>query len=153
MSEPYRDRQYLAAVADLLRGTNQFSDVVTSGLPEQYGQPSESAALCALELDGFSEDKFADEPVDEFSYSRTVQYSLWILVRDSDPDVRDDTADRLAQVAANTLVGQSLLDTTYYAYSKLGTGKYEPAKAPERRLRMRGEFCYGIDGRDARNAD
>lgn len=151
-SPPYRDRQYLAAIAGLLTDTGMFDDVVTSGLPEQFGQAAGSASLCALELDGFVEEKFADEPVDEFSYSRTVQYSLWILVRDGDPDTRDDLADQLAQVAANALVGQSYLGTCYFTYSKLGSGKYEPAKAPERRLRLRGEFCYGIDGRDARNA-
>jgi hypothetical protein len=149
----YRDRQILALAAGLLRETNQFALVTTSGLPEVQGQPAEAAALASLELDGFDEEKFADEPVDSFSYTRTVRYTLTLIVRNSDPDARDDEVDRLAAVCGNALVGENYGGETIETYSTLAKGTYLAAAAPERRLKLTGQFAYDIEGRTARNAD
>lgn len=149
----YRDRQILHLIAGILRDTGQFELVTTSGLPEVQGQPAEAATLATLEIDSWDEDKFADEPVDAFSYFRTVRYTLTIHVRNADPDARDDEADRLAAVCGNALVGENYGGEMIETYSTLQKGTYQPAASVERRLKIAGQFAYDVEGRTARNAD
>jgi hypothetical protein len=142
----YRDRGYLKLIAGLLRDTNQFEAVTTSGPPEDAGQSAEHLRLAGLEVASFAEESLASEASD-VSQLRTVSYRLSLYVRDPDPDARDDEIDRLASVAANVLTGVALGGQSIAELSRLGRGQYQAATSVERRLQMQGTFAYVIDGR------
>lgn len=152
MTALYRDRQYLKIIAGLLVETGQFDAVTTTGPPEDRGQTAEYLKLAGLELAGFKEETWASEPTGP-SYLRTVQYLLYLHVRDPDPDARDDEIDRLAQLAANAVVAQELGGESVFQATTLARGQYQAAVAPERRLKIAGEFQYVLESPSDRNAD
>jgi hypothetical protein len=143
-----RDRGILKLIAGLLTATEEFHDVTTGGLPEQVGSSAENLKLASLELAAFEEVARWDDG----DIERTVQFWLWILVRDPDPDTRDDEADRLQAVAANAIVGQSVGGATFIGKTKLGRGVYEPARGVERRLKVMGQFAYEVPAWDGRSS-
>jgi len=149
---PYRDRQILKGIAELVRATDEFGLVTTSGPVDDGGQSAENLKLAVLELDSFEEESLADDP-SATAVMRTVSYFLHIYVRDPDPDVRDDEVDRLFCVAANTINGISYLGETYLQWSAIRRGQYLPETGIERHLECTGEFVYVIDSWNTRNTD
>lgn len=138
-----RDRKILKVIASLLRDASEFGLVTTSGPPEVHGQSAEHARLAGLELSDFVEtSEYSDH--DASYLIRVVQYILHIYVRDQDPDVRDDEADRLYNVATNALSGVGYEADVIPERSWLRRGQYLPADGIERRLRVLGQFVYTV---------
>lgn len=139
-----RDRTILRLIADALAATGEFDEVCTTGLPERTGRTAGDARLASLELVSFKERELATDP-DTAPRERTVRYHCYLLVRVEDPDARDDEVDRLANVAANAVDGQTFAGITLRSFTTLDAGQYLPAAAPERRLVMTGQFVYLLD--------
>lgn len=138
-----RDRELLKSLAVLLRATNQFDEVTTTGLPEKRGRSAQMVRLASLELTGWGEESIGCDAV-SLSIERTVDYRLTIHVRDGDADERDDEADRLYTVAANVLSATTLDNQLFADKSYLLSGRYVATDGPERRMEARGRFSYEI---------
>jgi hypothetical protein len=141
---PYRDRTLLHAIADRLRATGQWDEVLTTGPPEDKGASAASVKLACLELAAFDEFDLLDDYA-SITQERNVRYTLLVLVRDQDADTRDDEADRLCNVASNALNGVSIAGQTVADKTRLRRGVWQPAAAPERRIVVQGEFTYLVD--------
>mgnify|MGYP000906379969 CR=1 FL=1 len=147
---PYRDRDFLRAIAKRLNDTGQFDAVTTSGPPEDRGQSAENLKLAGLELASFIEVS-AESDYAALPQRRTVSYTLHLYVRNPDPDARDDELDRLAQVAGNALTFAGLLSENAPDLCTCGRGNYGAGTSVERRLTMYGSFVYLIPDTNARN--
>ena len=150
---PQRDRSFLRLIATLLRATDEFQDVTTSGLPEDVGRSAESYRHASLELTGFEETPYGTDHT-YVPRLRTVTFVLTIGVRDQDSDVRDDELDRLGNIAKNAINGQSLAGANYPALTYLGRkGSYLSMKGIERRLQIAGTFAYDVPDWNLHNTD
>jgi hypothetical protein len=139
-----RDWDVLGAIRDLLTLTGQFDLVALSGLPEDRGFAAVSTA-CVIQPGAWEDVDEWDDAV-EVSIPRRVSWTLTILVRDSDPEVRDSTADRLSNLAQDTLDGVSLGGITLPGRTKLRRGVWSRPASAERRLVLAGEFTYIVSG-------
>jgi hypothetical protein len=141
--DPYRDRDILKAIAGLIRNTNQFDDVFTWGMPEFQGSSASEVKVACVEITNFEEhtqaDDFAAIPQD-----RTIYFDITVLVRMNDPDLRDDEADRLVNVCANALTGQSILGQTVLDWTRIARGRWLKATAPERRVVCSSQCTYTV---------
>ena len=142
-----RDYDCLQAIQTLLGATGYFDAVYIGGLPERQGQSSSYSAAAALEIAGWDEidayDDFAS--IDQ---KRSVRWTLTLMSRDPDPEIRDRKIDQLYNIAANTLDGVSFAAGCVPSLSKLRRGNYQPATPPERRMTVQGEFEYFVGGFD-----
>ncbi len=70
------------------------------------------------------------------------QLKITILVRQNDAQLRDETAEQLLDVLANTVNGQALAGLTLPGMTLLKSWRWMPAKAPERRITATLWFSY-----------
>lgn len=92
--------------------------------------------------------KFDEIDHDEDEQYRHVQWQLTITVRNADAALRDREIDRLYNVAANVLDGQSLGGICLPGLTKLRRGEWQKPDPPSRQLVCTGEFVYLIEGDD-----
>ncbi|WP_422932040.1 hypothetical protein [Singulisphaera sp. PoT] len=143
-----RDWLILEDIARRLDQTGEFSGVHLTGPPEAKGSSSGEAKSAYLELDSWEE---VDESDDEYDVQNTVRarFRLTLAARENDAETRDRELDRLLGVAKNAINGRPLLDRfVILDWSKLLSGKWEPATPPERRMAVIGQFAYFVDGDD-----
>jgi hypothetical protein len=151
LSEPqpahgYRDWYVLEAIRDLLQETRQFDDVYLSELPEARGRGAGELKVAVLEPNDWEELDESDDP-DDVQDTVRMRFKLTIIVRAEDPELRDREVDRLVNICKNTIDGQPIvLGQTIPGWTKLRRGKWDPAKAPERRQTITGETAYWVDG-------
>lgn len=118
-----------------LEATGQFAGVFTSGLPEEQG--FSAGDLCAAVIgmparrkaprwDGGSELKFT---VDE-------RVTVTLLVRNTDPVLRDRQADLLTSVLEDAVDGQSLAEITVPGHTYAEASRPLNPRAPERRVEV-----------------
>ena len=72
----------------------------------------------------------------------TCRVNLTLLARHDDPQIRDETAELLVNVAANVLNGQSLAGATLAGQTRFKSWSWEKAKPPERRITAVLEYQY-----------
>ena len=78
-----------------------------------------------------------------------VTFYVTVCFRDDDPEVRDREVDRLQNVVRNAINGQVIAPAECFpSMTRLNRGEWLPSFAPERRIRMTGEFSYSIFGAD-----
>lgn len=148
---PLRDRQILKRLGALLAAANQFHAVGTAGIPEEKGASAENYRAISMDVTGFSESSQWSEPDRAVTLLRKVAIKVVIHVRDADPDARDDEADRLYCLAANT-IGQQSLDRWLIAdMCHLSQGRYLLTDGTERRIECTGQIAYLVAGHAGRH--
>jgi hypothetical protein len=145
-----RDRQILKRFAEKLVERDRFHEVGTAGLPEQKGASAEHYRKVSMDVRSFVEVPRWSEPGRGLTVERVVDFALVIHVRDADPDVRDDEADRLYVIAANTISQEKLDSQLVQDKTWLNRGRYLLTDGIERRIECTGQFTYLIEGRDGR---
>lgn len=151
LSEPeaphgYRDWYVLEAIQALLQETRQFDAVYLSELPESRGQHAGELKVAVLEPTDWDESDDTDDP-DDVQDTVRQRFKLTLMIRDDDPVARDREVDRLLSTCKNAINGQPLVPgQTIPGWTKLRRGKWEPARAPERRMTISGETAYFVDG-------
>jgi hypothetical protein len=145
-----RDRQILAMLAAKLRERDRFHEVGTAGLPEQKGASAEHYRKVSMDVRSFVETPRWSDLNRGLTIERVVDFALVIHVRDADPDVRDDEADRLYAIAANTISQEKLDSTLVQDKTWLNRGRYLLTDGIERRIECTGQFTYLIENRDGR---
>jgi hypothetical protein len=146
---PFRERDLRQAVHDLLEQTGAFDGVYLSGLPERRGgRASESRVVCIEPAETTETD-----PSDDWQGSLLLncRLNLVFLARHDDPQVRDETAELLLNVAADALGGNTLGGRALPARTRIRSWSWQPASAPERRLTAVLECPYLVDGPTAFN--
>jgi hypothetical protein len=144
---PGRDRDVRNDIKARLEATNVFDGVWISGKPEDYGQAaSEYAAVLIEPISWNDADLWDDEP--DGGIVRTATLKLTFHLREFDPQLRDEAAELLCDIAANTLNGKSLAGLTLPAKTRFGAGNWLPPEPPERKVAVTFSYQYIIEGWD-----
>lgn len=145
-SSGYRDWYVLEAIQALLEATHAFDNVYLSELPESRGRSAGELKVAVLEPNDWEELDESDDAADVQDTVR-MRFKLTLMVREEDPALRDSEVDRLLNVCKNVIDGQQLVaGQTIPGWTKLKRAKWEPARAPERRMTVTGETAYWVDG-------
>jgi hypothetical protein len=140
-----RDRDVRNAIQTALLATGQFDGVWLSGLPEDYGQGADELAAAAIEPASSTEaDEWDSQLAGGILIHSTV--NLTVLVRKSDPQLRDEAAELLLDVAANALNGQVLASLTIPGWTKITSWRWQPPTPPERRIQATLKYSYIVEG-------
>jgi hypothetical protein len=146
---PYRDRDVRLAIASILEATNEFDGVYSRCLSEVPSRRAGDARAVSIEPDStdFSDDwgggaANSNDPAPLIVQSRL---RLTFMTRLDDPSARDDEAERLSNVAANALNGQSLAGLTLPAFSRFESLRWLPPEPPERRVSATFVYRYIVD--------
>ena len=142
-----RDRDVRNAIQAALIATHAFDPnaVWLTGLPENYGEPASVFAAAAIEP--FSSRQ--EDPWDSQTAGGLVIYSsvtITLMVRNDDPQLRDEAAELLLGTTANALNGQSLAGLTLPAWTRLASWIWQPAAPPERRIAAAFSYAYIVEG-------
>lgn len=78
----------------------------------------------------------------------TSRVSLTLLYRNEDPQLRDEGAELLLDVAANVLNGQSLAGLTFPQQTLITDWTWQPPTVPERRINATLSYQYLVEGWD-----
>ncbi|WP_165221929.1 hypothetical protein [Aquisphaera insulae] len=76
----------------------------------------------------------------------TCQISLTLMARHEDPEIRDDIAELLLNVAANSLWRSNLGGAAIASKTRVRSWAWQPTDAPERRIKAVLEYQYLVDG-------
>lgn len=141
MADPQtlRDRDVRRAIADLLDATNEFDGVYMLSLAEVSGRCAADARAVVIEPDSleFSDpwsDGSSDGEPNTGALTVSARLLLTLMVRDDDPDRRDNGAERLASIVSNTLNGRSLAGLTMPLFTRFHSMTWLPPEPPERRI-------------------
>jgi hypothetical protein len=139
-----RERDVRSSIRDVLDSTGAFDGVYLAGLPPDRGErcgDSRSVSIEPVETTGA--DHWDDTTGDLVMTSRV---SLTLLARHDDPQVRDETAEQLLNVAANALNGQALAGLTLPGWTRIRSWTWQKPHAPERRIAAVLEYQYLVAG-------
>ncbi len=142
---PVRDTDIYAEIVRLLAATGKFSRVAYPDPTEIDGKSADNKTL-AIVLPGSGDESQGWDEAYEDRIVRKVSWTLEIAVRNSQPAARDELVVRLANLAHSTLDYQSLLGVTLPEWTKFKGDKTVPAKPPDRRIQLSGEFHYFVSG-------
>jgi hypothetical protein len=141
---PYRERDIRNEVRDLLEQTGAFDGVYLAGLPEDRGEPSGDFRAVSIEPGETTEADLWDDTTGDLIM--TCRVKLTFLARHEDPQVRDEAAEQLLNIASSALNGQSLSNATLTGQTRIRSWSWEKPKAPERRLAAVLECQYLVSG-------
>lgn len=142
-----RDRDVRNAIQSALEATGAFDSVYVWGLPEDYGSGASQLAVAVIEPSVSTQtDLWDDNTTGALVVSSPV--TLTFLARDEDPQLRDEAVERLLDVAADALNGQSLASFTLPAFTKFSSWRWEKPTAPERRIIATFVYQYLVAGWD-----
>ena len=137
---PYRERDIRNEIHDVLEATGAFDGVYLTGLPEDRGEASSESRAVAIEpAETVQSDHWDDVRGDLLL---TCRVNLTVLARHDDPQIRDEMAEMLVNIAANVLNGQSLSGATLVGQTRFKSWSWEKPKAPERRITVVLEYQY-----------
>jgi hypothetical protein len=141
---PFRERDVRQVVHDLLEQTGAFDEVYLTGLPERRGGRSGNSRLVCIEPAETSQ----SEPWDDLGGDLllTCRLNLVFLSRHEDPQIRDETAELLLNVAANALGGNSLAGATIPSRTRIQSWTWQAPSAPERRITAVLQYEYLVTG-------
>ena len=141
---PFRERDVRQVVHDLLDQTGAFDGVYLSGLPERRGgRAGESRSVCIEPAETTRSDPWDDLGGDPLL---TCRLNLIFLARHEDPQIRDETAELLLNVAADALGGNSLAGAAIPSRTRIQSWTWQNPSAPERRITAVLEYQYLVDG-------
>ena len=143
-----RDRDVRNAVRAVLMATNAFDGVWIWGLPEDYGTgSSEGAAAAITPMSSRQEDLW--DAAATGGLVITSRLALTLLYRHPDPQIRDEGAELLLDVAANALNGNSLNGLIFTQTARITGCDWQPPTAPERRIQAVFSYQYNVEGWDS----
>ncbi len=141
----YRDMDILKEVVRLLHATKEFDRVEPCSPPDTSGWSASAWFMVGVEIESVQEtDLWDGGATTGILMASTLR--LTFAGRASDPIHRDETLDRLVNVAAKALSGQSLLGLTFCDMTKFTSHKWQPAKDSERRVISQFAYRYDIAG-------
>lgn len=130
------------AIVEGLMETGAFAGV-HKHLPENWGRGASEITSAAVELPAGKEkpqyDNFDD---DDQTMLVDEQLTVTLMVRNGDPDVRDDTALDLLQYLKNVVNGRELAQLTVGGHTYVSGWTPLPEKVPERRYRCNVAIQY-----------
>jgi len=133
----YRDRDAFAAIVAALESTGEFAAVVLGSPADRALVGADRAPMAVVSPTDWDEEDDAD-PV--FNV-RHVSYTLTLICRGEDHEVRYEQLDRLTSVVQDALDGSDLAGGCLPALTKFRRGRPDPsARHPEQRLVLAGEF-------------
>ncbi|MGO9598122.1 MAG: hypothetical protein ACLP7Q_09030 [Isosphaeraceae bacterium] len=140
----FRERDIRNLIGDLLDQTGAFDGVYLSGLPEERGETCGDSRAVVIEPDMTTR----ADPTDDFDGDPLLscQLKLIFMARDEDPQVRDEVAELLLNVAAVALDGNTLSGMVLPSRTKIRSWSWQKPVAPERRITAILEFQYLGDG-------
>ncbi len=147
----FRERDIRTAIRDLLEQTGAFDGVYLSGLPEDRGEAATDAQAVSIEPSRTTSADVSDD--DNGDLLMTCQVNLVFLARHEDPQVRDENAERLLDVAADVLSGQAIDGATVPGKTRLVAWTWLKPAAPERRIAAVLQFQYLVEGWTGFNTD
>ncbi len=143
-----RDRDIRNAIQAALMETGAFDGVFVWGLPEEYGTGASNVAIAVIEPESTTE----DDPWDSApagGLKVTSRVTITLIYRGEDPQLRDEAAELLMDVAANALNGRSLAGFTSPQWTRFVSWRWEKATVPERRITAIFSYVYIVEGWDA----
>ncbi len=136
----FRERDIRNQVAELLEQTGAFDGVYLSGLPEDRGESAADSHAVAIEpwqtAQAQPSDDYQGDPL------LSCRVNLIILARHEDPQLRDETAELLLNVAIDALGGSSLGGLVLPARTQVTSWAWQKPRAPERRISAVLELQY-----------
>ena len=146
MAESVRDRDVRQAAKDALNATGQFDAVYLSGLPEDYGQAAGQLRVAVIEMGNEFRVNDLWDSAQDGGLTVDGEAHITVLVRDQDPQVRDELAELLINVISNTLNGVAMDSWTTEQTSFVMRWRPIPSQAPERRMMAVYEYQYFVEG-------
>jgi hypothetical protein len=142
-----RDRDVRNAIVTALQITGAFDSggVWITGLPEDSGSAASDFAAAAIEPDSSNQEDRWDSQTDG-GLIITSRVRITLLFRNADPQLRDEGAEQLLDVAADALNGQNLAGLTLPGMTRLTSWTWQPPTAPERRITATFTYSYIVDG-------
>jgi len=137
-----RERDVRTAARDALLATGVFADVWLTGLPEQYGQAASELTAAAIAPKSGRKKTRGDAGNANIWIEVTSVVIVTLLVRNSDPQLRDEQLELLKDTAEDALDGQSLGGLTIPDLTYLSDWQYEKETPPERRLTAKLTYSY-----------
>ena len=131
-----------------LLATGAFDGVWIWGLPEDYGTGAGNLSAAALEPLSSSQQDLWDSQTGA-GLVVTSRVAITLLVRNDDPQLRDEAAELLLDTAANALNGQSLAALTIPAHTRVEGWAWQAPAPPERRIKMTFSYQYIVEGWDS----
>jgi hypothetical protein len=142
-----RDRDVRDAIQSALQATGAFDGVFVWGLPEDYGSGASNAALAVIEPESSTqEDRWDAAPGGGLIVTSRVAITL--IYRAEDPQLRDEAAELLFDIAANALNGQGLAGLTLPQLTRFVSWRWEKPAPPERRVASVFSYQYIVEGWD-----
>lgn len=139
-----RDRDVRSAIQAALAATGAFDAVYLWGAPEGRGSGASRFAIATVEpLSSVQEDKFDSAATG--SLVVTSQVALTLIARHEDPQLRDEAAELLLDVAADALNGQALAGFTIPELTRLLNWRWPAPTAPERWIEAVFSYQYIVD--------
>jgi hypothetical protein len=137
------DAAIRADIADRLRATGEFDDVLVS----DASRGCDSGGSFVAEISPFGGDSRGhdDSPASGLLI-QSERATLTITVRHEDQELRDKAAKRLLDVAANAINGVSLAGITYVHVPVVQSWKWKDATPPERRLEVTLKYMFDVPG-------
>lgn len=143
-----RDRDVRKAIQAALFATGAFDGVWIWGLPEDYGSGASQLAAAAIEPESSNqEDRWDSAPGGGLIITSRV--TITFLQRHDDPQLRDEAAELLFDLAANALNGQSLAGLTLPQLTRFLGWRWEKPVPPERRIASTFSYSYIVEGWNA----
>jgi hypothetical protein len=140
-----RDRDVRNAIVTVLTATGAYDGVWVTGLPEDSGSGSSVQAAAAIEPVSSTQDDRWDSQTDG-GLVVTSLVRITLVYRHDDPQLRDEGAELLLDVAANALNGQSLAGLTLPGLTRFTGWSWTAPTAPERRIAATFSYQYIVEG-------
>jgi hypothetical protein len=143
-----RDRDVRNAIQSALQATGAFDGVFVWGPPEDYGSGASNAALAVIEPESSTQDdRWDSAPGGGLVVSSRVTITL--IYRAEDPQLRDEAAELLFDIAANALNGQGFAGLTLPQLTRFVSWRWEKPAPPERRIALVFSYQYIVEGWDS----
>lgn len=137
-----RGRDVRNDIAARLSGTGLFSAVRLAS-PDEITIPGSDFAAVAIEPGPWKEiDRWDDGFGEDITIVAEERAVVTVLVRNSDPQIRDELAEQLVQAVKDAVDGQSLGLITMPDFTRAAEGRPLPARASERRHVVAVVFQY-----------
>ena len=143
-----RDRDVRNAIHDALVATGAFDAVCVWALSGDHGTAASQTASAMIEPESsMQEDRW--DAATGGGLIVTSRVTITLLYRHEDPQLRDEAAELLLEITANTLNGLSLAGLTLPQHTRIVSWRWEEPAPPERRIAATLSYQYIVEGWDA----
>jgi hypothetical protein len=140
-----RDRDVRNAIQTTLVATGAFDGVWIWGMPDSFGTGSTQLAAAAIEpVSSTQSDRWDSQDTGGLIVMSRV--AITFLYRHDDPQIRDEGAELLVNIAGNAINGQSLAGLTLPGLTRIDSWTWAPPTPPERRIKAIFSYQYIVEG-------